>query len=169
SAHLEAGNESTAFELLDSAATDGFVSLPADFVWMMGVTFYALVTVELRAAEAAQKLYDLLADYHEQIPFIGTLGFFPVALSLGGLAWVLDRLDQAEAHFAEAAEIADRGGMKFFAARTQLDWGRMLVARRGPGDRERATALLEQAGSAAAANGYASIARLATAARSRLS
>jgi hypothetical protein len=41
-AHLEAGSDSTALELLDSEAADGFASLPLDFVWMMGVTCYAL-------------------------------------------------------------------------------------------------------------------------------
>ena len=60
SAHLEAGNDATALGLLDSAAADEFASLPPDFLWMMGVTFYALVTVELTAAGPARKLYDLL-------------------------------------------------------------------------------------------------------------
>ena len=138
SAHLEAGNDATALELLDSAAADRFASLPLDFVWMMGITSYALVAVELRATGPAQKLYDLLAPHHEQIPFIGTLGFFPVALALGGLASVLGRYEEAEAHFVEATELTGRGRMKFFAARTQLEWGRMLAARRDRGDLDRA-------------------------------
>jgi len=76
-AHLEARNNATALDLLDAGAADGFASLPLDFIWMMGVTSYALVAVELRATGPAEKLYDLLAPYHEQVPFIGTLGFFP--------------------------------------------------------------------------------------------
>ncbi len=98
-AHLEARNNATALDLLDAGAADGFASLPLDFIWMMGVTSYALVAVELRATGPAEKLYDLLAPYHEQVPFIGTLGFFPAALALGGLASVLGRYDMAEAHF----------------------------------------------------------------------
>ncbi len=168
SAHLEAGNESTARGLLEAAATDGFASLPLDFVWIMGVTFHALVAVELRAKGPAQKLYDLLAPYHEQIPFIGTLGFFPVALSLGGLASVLGRYDEAEGHFAEAAELAARGRMKFFAARTQLERGRMLTARGGAGDLDRARTYLERARSAAASHGYLVVERRATAELSRI-
>jgi class 3 adenylate cyclase len=168
SAHLEAGNDATALELLDSATADGFASLPLDFVWMMGITFYALVAVELRATGPAQKLSDLLAAHHGQIPFIGTLGFSPVALALGGLASVLDRYQEAEAYFAEATELTSRGRMKFFAARTQLEWGRMLAARVGPGDLDRARTLLEQAGSAAAIHGYASVERLANTALSNL-
>ena len=89
-AHLDAGNDATALDLLRSAAADDFASLPLDFIWMMGISFYALVTVELRATRPASTLYELLSPYHEQVPFIGTLGFFPASLSLGGLASVLD-------------------------------------------------------------------------------
>ena len=126
------------------------------------------MAVELRATGPARKLYDLLAPYHEQVPFIGTLGFFPVALSLGGLASVLGRYDEAEAHFAEAAELTARGRMKFFAARTQLEWGRMLTARGGTGDLDRARTYLEQARSAAASHGYLVVERRATAELSRI-
>jgi class 3 adenylate cyclase/tetratricopeptide (TPR) repeat protein len=167
-AHLETGNTATALELLDVAAADGFVSLPIDFVWLMAVSSYAQVTVELRATGAAEKLYDLLAPYHEQIPFIGTLGFSPVALTLGGLASILGRFPEAEAYLAEAAELTSRGQMKFFAARTLLESGRMLAARRGPGDLDRAHALLEQARSAAASHGYAVVEQLAAAALSNM-
>ena len=145
SAHLEAGNDVIALGLLDSAAADEFASLPMDFVWMMGMTFYASVAVELRANRPAQTLYELLAPYSGQVPFIGTLGFFPVSLALGGLASVLGRYDEAESYFADAAHMAGRGHMKFFEARTQLEWGRMLAGRRGPGDVERARTLLQQA------------------------
>jgi tetratricopeptide (TPR) repeat protein len=160
-AHLEAGNDATALDLLHSAAADDFASLPLDFVWMMGVTFYALVTVELKAAGPAHKLYELLSPYHEQIPFIGTLGFFPASLSLGGLASILGRYDEAEAHFTEATELTTRGKMKFFAARTQLDWGRMLALRGGPGDLDGARAHLEQALGVALSFGYSGIERKA--------
>ena len=164
SAHLEAGNDVTADGLLDSAASDDFASLPMDFVWMMGVAFYASVAVELRVMGPAEKLFDLLAPYRGQVPFIGTLGFFPVSLALGGLASVLGRYDDAESYLAEASEMAGRGHMKFFEARTQLEWGRMLAARRGEGDVEQARTLLEQAHSAATTHGYASVERLAAAA-----
>jgi hypothetical protein len=162
-AHLEAGNDATAFDLLEAGASDGFASLPLDFIWMMGITSYALVAVELRATGPARKLYDLLAPYHTQIPFIGTLGFFPAALALGGLASVLGRHDVAEAHFNDAFELTTRGVMKFFATRTELDWGRMLAARGGPADLDRARSLLEHARDSAATRGYAGLERQAIA------
>ena len=167
-AHLEVGNNAMALDLLDAGAADGFASLPLDFIWLMGVTSYALVAVELRATGPAEKLYDLLAPYHEQVPFIGTLGFFPAALALGGLASVLGRYDMAQAHFTAAAELAARGVMKFFAARTQLDWGRMLAAQERSGASNRGRSLLEDARRAALTHGYAGLERSAAAELAKL-
>jgi tetratricopeptide (TPR) repeat protein len=167
-AHLEAGNSATAFDLLEAAATDGFASLPLDFIWMMGITSYAMAAVDLRATGPAEKLYDLLTPYHEQVPFIGTLGFVPAALALGGLASVLGRYDMAEAHFTAAIELAARGEMKFFAARTQLDWGRMLATQQGSGAFNRGRALLEAASRDALAHGHAGLQRYAVAELAKL-
>ncbi len=153
--HLDAGNHATALAILDRGATDGFASLPLDFVWLIGMTGYALVATELGAAVPAQRLYDLLAPHRGQIPFIGTLGYFPTSWSLGGLATVLGRYDEAEAHFAEAAELTSRGAMRFYAAANQLAWGRMLAERGGQADHRRGRSLLEQARSVAGECGYA--------------
>ncbi len=167
-AHLDAGNNATALRLLESAAADRFASLPLDFVWMMGITSYSVVAIELRAAGPAQTLYDLLAPHHAQIPFIGTLGFLPAAWSLGGLASVLGRYDDAETHFAEATDLNTRGRMTFSAAATELEWGRMLAARGGADGSGRARDRLNQARATAAAHGYAMVERRAIAALSSL-
>ncbi len=82
SAHLEAGNDATARVMLDGAAADGFAWVPLDFAWMMAISTYAQVAVELRAGGPAETLYDLLVPYGHQVPFIGTLGFSPASLSL---------------------------------------------------------------------------------------
>jgi hypothetical protein len=128
---------------------------------MIGMTGYAVVATELRAAGPAAALYDLLAPYHDQIPFIGTLGYFPTASTLGGLATVLGRYEEAEAHFAQAAELTTLAAMGFYGSANQLAWGRMLVERAGPGDVERGCSLLERAGALAAGRGYALIERRA--------
>lgn len=159
-AHLDAGHHATAREILERAAADAF-ALPLDFVWMIGMTGYAVVATELRAAGPAAALYDLLAPYHDQIPFIGTLGYFPTASTLGGLATVLGRYEEAEAHFAQAAELTTLAAMGFYGSANQLAWGRMLVERAGPGDVERGCSLLERAGALAAGRGYALIERRA--------
>lgn len=153
-AHLDAGNHSTALAILERAADDSFASLPLDFIWMIGMTGYALVASELQAAEPARRLYDLLAPHDQQIPFIGTLGYFPSSWSLGALASVLGRFDAAETHFAAAAELCTRGSMRYYGAATDLAWGRMLIQRKGPGDVERGRSLLAQAQASATRRGY---------------
>ena len=91
-----------------------------------------------------------------------------MAYYCGSLESVLGRYMEAETHFAKAAELNARGQMEFAAAATHLRWGRMLSARRGPGDLQRARDLLTQAHDAAVSRGYVSIARRAAAALSDL-
>jgi class 3 adenylate cyclase len=160
-AHLEAGNDATALDQLQSAAGDEFAWLPLAFQWTIVTAFYGAVAAELSAAGPAQILYDLLAPYHAQIPFDGSTVMFPVASTLGALASVLGRYDEAEGHFAEANELMTRGDMQFFAAATDLWWGRMFAERGAPGDTEKARDLLSQAHAAAKAHRYGGVERRA--------
>jgi class 3 adenylate cyclase/tetratricopeptide (TPR) repeat protein len=165
--HMEAGNVDTARQMLEAAAAD-LASLPYDVVWIFAVASYADVATELRAEAPARLLLELIAPFDDQVLFIGATAGSPVAYYCGGLESVLGRYNEAETHFAKAAELNDRGQMKFAAAVTHLRWGRMLSARGGPGDLERARDLLAQAHDAAVSRGYASIVRRATAALSDL-
>ena len=165
--HMEAGNFETAREMLDAAAAD-LASLPYDVVWIFAVASYADVATELRAEAPARLLLDLLAPFDDQVLFIGATAGSPVAYYCGSLESVLGLYDQAENHFAKAAELNARGQMEFAAAVTHLRWGRMHSARGGPGDLERARDLLTQAHVAAVTRGYASISRRATLALSEL-
>ena len=165
--HMEAGNVDTARQMLEAAAAD-LASLPYDVVWIFAVASYADVATELRAEAPARLLLDLLAPFDDQVLFIGATAGSPVAYYCGGLESVLGRYNEAEAHFAKAAELNARGQMEFAAAVNHLQWGRMLSARGGPGDVERARDLLAQAHDTAVSRGYASVARRATAALSDL-
>jgi tetratricopeptide (TPR) repeat protein len=91
-----------------------------------------------------------------------------VATYLGGLATVVGRYEEAESYFEQAAELNARGEMRFAEAETNMYWGRMLRARNGPGDADRARILLEQARESAAARGYAMVERRASAELSKL-
>ena len=77
-----------------------------------------------------------------------------VSQSLGGLATVLRRYDEADAYFAQSAAMSARMDAKFFAAVTDLLWGRMLAERKAEGDTEKARDLLNKAQAAAVAHGY---------------
>jgi class 3 adenylate cyclase/tetratricopeptide (TPR) repeat protein len=165
--HVEAGNVDAARQMLEAAAAD-LTSLPYDVVWIFAVAAYADVATELRADAPARLLLDLLAPFDDQVLFIGATAGSPVAYYCGSLESVLGRYEEADAHFAKAAELNARGQMEFSAAATHLRWGRMLRARGGPGDLERARDLLGQAHDAATSRGYVSIARRATAELSSL-
>ena len=160
--HMEAGNVGTALQMLESAVED-LDSLPYDVVWIFAVASYADVAIELRAEAPARLLLDLLMAFDDQVLFIGATAGSPVAYYCGGLESVLGHYDEADTHFAIAAELSARGQMEFAAAATNLQWGRMLSARGGPGDVERARDRLAQAHDAAVSHGYASVARRAAA------
>ena len=88
----------------------------------------------------------------------------PVSYVLGGLAAVLGRYGEADIYFARSAAFCNRVGANFFAAATDLNWGRMLVEREDPGDAIKARSLLIRARDAAIEHGYAMVERRATAA-----
>jgi class 3 adenylate cyclase/tetratricopeptide (TPR) repeat protein len=157
-AHLDAGDANSASALVEAAAIEGF-ALPMDLAWFDGVLWYARPVIELHIASAARQLLDLLAPYHQLVPNNSLMCHEPVAMFLGGLATVLELYDDAERYFAEAADLNQRGNMSFAEAHTNLLWGRMLRARNGLGDADRARAVFERARESAASRGYALIER----------
>jgi uncharacterized protein HemY len=65
-----------------------------------------------------------------------------VAFYLGLLATTVGDWAEAEARFAAAEATHERIEAPNWLARTRLEWGRMLLARSEPGDREGAENLL---------------------------
>ncbi len=164
SAHAEADRTDDARDLLDAFAAADF-DLPQDQVWTTGMVSYAGAALECRDPKYAEPLFDRLAPWADQWSTAGgasTQG--PVSHFLGGLATVLGRHAEADVYFAQAAASSDGAGAKFFAARTDLMWGRMLAERRAPGDTDNARELLDKAHAAAKANGYGNVERRAAAA-----
>ena len=132
-------------DLLDAFAAADF-DLPQDQVWTTGMVSYAGAALECRDPKYAEPLFDRLAPWADQWSTAGgasTQG--PVSHFLGGLATVLGRHAEADVYFAQAAASSDGAGAKFFAARTDLMWGRMLAERRAPGDTDNARELLDKA------------------------
>ena len=149
-AHLEAGYEEAARELVDEGAAESF-TLPKDGGWFDGMVSYARVVIELRLRAHAEPLIERLAPFRDQVPHNGLVPQPPVATFLGGLATVVDRFEEAESYFEQAADLNTRGEMKFAEAYSNMLWGRMLRRRSGPRDADRARELLEQARERAAA------------------
>ena len=154
------GDQASAVAVLEELAANSF-AFPEDSGWFAGVINCARVAIELQLVDHCGRLYEMLAPYHDQVPFNGLGPQDPVATYLGGLATVLGRYDDAEQHFREASRLNERGQMLYAAASTDLLWGQMLRRQNQPGDIERARALLEGARNSAASRGYARIERQA--------
>jgi ATP/maltotriose-dependent transcriptional regulator MalT len=75
------------------------------------------------------------------------------------LSTVLGRYDDAEGYFAQSAAFNSRIQASFFAALTNISWGKMLQERGLPGDVDRAQDLLADALASAAGNGYKRVER----------
>ena len=160
-AHAEADRTDEARHLLEQFAARDF-DLPLDQVWTTGMVSYAGAAIECRDSKYAEPLFDRLVPWVDQWSTAGgasTQG--PVSYFLGGLATALGRYAEADISFAQAAASSNRAGAKFFAARTDLMWGRMLAERQAPGDTENARKLLNKAHSAAKAFGYGNVERRA--------
>jgi class 3 adenylate cyclase len=166
-AHVEGDRIDLAAELLAEFAAAGF-ELPLDQVWLTGMVDFAEAAIECRDPAFAGPLFDLLGPWAAQIPATGASALGPVSHYLGGLATVLGRLDEADVFFTMSAAVSERMGAKFFAARTDLLWARMLVQRDGPGDADRARQLLTRARDIAATNSYGVVERRAAAALRQL-
>ena len=153
--YAEVGRLDDARELLTQFAAADF-ELPADpGSWLLTMTSYAKATVTCRDTNIGAALFDRLAPFADQVPTNILNASDPISYILGSLATILGRYDQAEVYFASAAEFNERAGAKFFAANTNLAWGKMLAERAAPGDVERARHLLSMARTAAVAYGYA--------------
>jgi tetratricopeptide (TPR) repeat protein len=160
-AHVEAelGREGEVRELFRSLADEDFVFAPPE-EWVYGASLLADVAVFLGDVERASRLYELL------LPYAGRTGVSApddcsgaVSRSLGVLAAALGRVDDATRHFEEALATNARMRARPWLAETQHDYARMLLRRDGPGDRERARTLLDEALATARALGMAGLER----------
>ena len=140
------GYEAESREALEALAADGFASLPFDEEWLVGVGRIAEAAAILGEARGMTVLYERLLPYGGRLavsyPEISTGS---VARHLGLLAATMERFDEAEGHFEHALEVNARIGARPWLAYTQQDYARMLVARNGSGDAERAETLVRQA------------------------
>jgi len=94
----------------------------------------------------AARLYPLLLPRADRFFNLGPLGPSwepPYARSLGLLAHVLGRFDDAVTHLARAEERTAAIGMRAHLARLRYELARALLRRQRPGDRERALEVLD--------------------------
>jgi tetratricopeptide (TPR) repeat protein len=132
---------------LESLAANDFADFPRDLTWLHTMARLADVVSFVGDVRRAAILYDLLLPYVDRCVVVGGSLVCRGAVSrpLGVLATGLARYDEAERLFEKALEMNARIRGRVWVAHTQHDYARMLVARDGPGDREKAAALAGQA------------------------
>jgi hypothetical protein len=159
-AQVEGGDIDAARHLLEKFAATDF-ELPMDFAWLTGMSLYAEASCECRDPKYAEPMFERLAPWSGRLVYDAATAAGPVDQFLGGLATVIGRYEEANAFFARSSSFCDRVSAKFYGARTDLSWGRMLAGRQTPGDIERARDLLTKAHTTAATYGYATVERRA--------
>jgi class 3 adenylate cyclase len=160
---LEVGDRDRARKQLLRFADNGFGSVPVDPGWMRVTTLCAVAARDLGEIDVARALYDVLTPYASQLTACATVISGVVTHYLGILATVLRRFHEGHEYFAAAERSHAALRAPTWLARTRLEWARMLLTRRQPGDADRARELLGQALSAARELGLAKVERDAAA------
>jgi AAA ATPase domain len=147
-AHLcaQLGRTEDAQRELADLARDEFSAVPVDLEWLLGMSLLAETSALLAARDSAPVLYRLLLPW-ATFNVADTPEWMRGSVSryLGLLAATLERWGDAARHFEDALAANERMGARPWAAHTENDYARMLCARDGRGDRERAHALLDTA------------------------
>ena len=124
------GRERDARGVLRALAEDGFTAVPFDQEWLLAISFLAETAVRLGEVEPVEVLYGLLrpwaplnvADYPEAIR--GSVGRY-----LGLLAGAIGNRAEAAVHYEAALAANERMGVRPWLARTQHDYGELLIGR----------------------------------------
>ncbi|MCA1843897.1 MAG: hypothetical protein LC792_12080, partial [Actinobacteria bacterium] len=155
----ELGRPDEARAFIEDLRPDGFSALPGMFR-LYYLTRFAEACACLGDADRAAVLYDLLAPHRGIIATAQADTSGAVDHYLGLLAVTLGRPAAAN-HFTDAARVHAAFPAPTLLARTRLEWARMLLTRRRPGDAEHARQLLGQALATARELGLANVERQA--------
>jgi tetratricopeptide (TPR) repeat protein len=165
---VEVGREDEARDMLVAEKAAGFPALD-DFLLLSYLDLWARVISRLGEQDAAKTVYERLSPWPNLIVFAGAALSGAVAHDLGILATILGRYDDADFHFTNALKLDEKLRAPFFVAETKLEWGRMLLARRAPGDLARAQEMLTSACETAQSYGFVAVERRAGEALATLS
>ena len=145
-AHAQAGRRSEAQAVVAGLGGARLEVLPRNvYTTVIGLAAAAGAAVALGDRDLAAGLYDDLLPVRHQVAIAQSLALGPVAHHLGGLAAVLGRTADAEAHFAYACDLQERTGARGFLVHTRLAWARLLSDRSEAGAAEHARTLAEAA------------------------
>jgi DNA-binding SARP family transcriptional activator len=144
--HAGLGRSSDAAGILDELAQHDLTEWHLDEEWLLCMCLLAEVCDRIGAANFAGRIYEALRPYGTlNAVGVGEVGLDSVSRSLGVLATILGRFEDATGHFEEALRMDAILATPPGVSHTQHDYARMLAARSDPGDVDRAR---ELAGSA---------------------
>ena len=153
---IEDGREDEARQM---ALAEDLQGISLEQAWSLAMILWAMVFSRLHIVDRAAELHGLLTPFSDRLAGSPVSVFGTFAWALGTLAATLERYEEAEGHFAAAAEIEERLGAPLFLARTHADWAGALIARGRPEDLDRAQTMLEQAQDTASRLGAEGIVR----------
>jgi class 3 adenylate cyclase len=138
----ELGREAEAREQFEKLAVDDFGTIQRDLVWLLTIAYCAEVAAFLKDTDRAATLYELLLPHASRnIVVASSACNGSVSRHLGLLATVLGRFEDAERHFADAIDMAQRLESPPLGARAQCDYAELLLERAAGGDVEQARRL----------------------------
>jgi hypothetical protein len=145
--HADLGDAARAKAAVDDLAAQAFAAIQRDNEYLFSLALLADAVDAIRDVRAAAVLYDLLVPYaHHNAINSDEVATGSVSRTLGVLAGAMSRWDDAARYF-DIAIVHNRDmGARPWTAHSQHDYGRMLLARDAPGDRNTAQQLLTAAG-----------------------
>jgi DNA-binding SARP family transcriptional activator len=144
--HGRLGRVPEATRSLADLARNDFSALPFDQEWLYGMSLLAETAALLSDTDSASTLYGLLVPWGAlNTADVGEGIRGSVSRYLGLLATTTGRWEAAERHFEDAVAMNTKMGARPWLAYTEQDHAQMLLARDGPGDRERAREHLDAA------------------------
>jgi class 3 adenylate cyclase/tetratricopeptide (TPR) repeat protein len=159
--YCELGRAGDARHILGRLVVQGATVHPANVNWIYFVSVLAAICAGVGNEPLAVTLHRQLTPHGELIANVGTAATGAVHHHLALLSTSLGQLDQADSEFKSAAATHERLGAPTWLARTRLEWARMLLIRRQPGDADRARELLGRALDSARELGLANVERRA--------
>jgi DNA-binding winged helix-turn-helix (wHTH) protein/tetratricopeptide (TPR) repeat protein len=156
----ESGEQDEARRRLQVLIDEEFSSLPHDVTYPMALANLALSSGRLGMRGGAEQLLELLSPYGGRT--LTLLYYFSAGCAsreLGILATLLERWDEAAAHFETALAVDRKMGERTMEAYALVDYARMLRARADASSRAHAKRLLGAAGEIARAHAMPAIAQ----------
>ena len=152
----EAGRADEAQAEVEWLAARDLAAVPRDPAWSYSLASLALACYHLGEADTAGTLRPLLEPYADRNIVTGRVGAIclgPTAYFLGLLDLTLSLPDQALCRFQQASALAGRMRARPMVAMSREGQARALLALDRPGDRQQATALLDEVTATAQALG----------------